>query len=930
MSGNNVEFGIILKASGGQTVVADAKAAQDGLSGIKNEADKASASADKLSEGIKTVGQYAVAYLGVTQIASFGRSVIDAQVTQDKFNATMTVATGTASAAAAEYEYVRQMSNKLGLEITSTADAYASFIAASRGTSLEGEKARAVFESISNVSARMSLTVEQNQGVFLALSQMMSKGVVSAEEFRQQLGERLPIATTAGAKALGVTTAEFVNLLNSGKLMSEDFLPKFAVALNQMSGGNGPVDSLQASLNRLSNSFTALRQEIGQQTPIQFVVDGADAVISNTHAVTSAITGVTVAATAYGSLRLGTMAMDAVAGMRAKSAALVAERIAILEVAQADMAQANAALAAARANNALGTAHVQVTAAETAHAAAATRLAAAQTASAASTGIARGALALVGGPIGAITLLLGAGATAWALWGNSAQDASKHAVDAVAKARQSAMELGLAEKDVLEAERKKAIAERDRLKKTGASTAEIKAQDDIAWAMKSAIETIAIREQNQSKQAQGDSAAWVKMTQTKAQQREADIADLNAEYLKKVDAQRMGQAEMLKVAEEYRVGLAKINSKYKFTPTENKNQTATDGLEGDAFKKQMESMGVSAAQIKVYELAMNGATTAQIASAQAAATQIESIDAEKKSREGLLKVAEEQAKLDAKLSNDRAGLEAVKADVQLADPRLQGDARIEAQRAIAQASEDAKYQIEIEAMARENETLASRGQMTEQIAITQGQRMEALTEQHEQRKLLIKQRHMTAEQQFDAMTWNQKIGTVASSMEKMTQVGATKSRAMFEINKMAAKANALVHGQDAVMKAYDFGSTWGGPVGGAAMAVLAAADTAAILSQINSAQFGGGASTTASMAASGGIPSLSTQLPPTSTGNSSASQQATTPAQPNQINIYNNGTFVDAKAFIEQSVIPQIKDSISNSDVLIIDPRSRQAQVLGG
>ncbi|MBA4381048.1 MAG: hypothetical protein C0406_00640 [Sideroxydans sp.] len=882
MSGNNVEFGIILKASGGQTVVADAKAAQDGLSGIKNEADKASASADKLSQGIKTVGQYAVAYLGVTQIASFGRAVIDAQVAQDKFNATMTVATGTASAAAAEYEYVRQMSNKLGLEITSTADAYASFIAASRGTSLEGEKARAVFESVSNVSARMSLTVEQNQGVFLALSQMMSKGVVSAEEFRQQLGERLPIATTAGAKALGVTTAEFVNLLNSGKLMSEDFLPKFAVALNQMSGGNGPVDSLQASLNRLSNSFTALRQEIGQQTPIQFVVDGTDAVISNTRAVAAALTGVTVAATAYGSLRLGTMAMDAVAGMRAKSAALVAERIAILEVAQADMAQANAALVAARANNALGTAHAQVTVAETAHAAAATRLAAAQTASAASTGIARGALALVGGPIGAITLALGAGAMAWAYWGNSAKDAANQAVDAVAKARQSAMELGLAEKEVLETKRKEAIAERDRLKATGASTAQIKAQDDIAWAMKSAIETIAIREQNQSKQAQGDSVAWSKMTQTKAQQRESDIADLNAEYLKKVDAQRMGQAEMLKVAEEYRVGLAKINGKYKdkSTPTENKNQTAVDGLEGDAFKKQMESMGVSAAQIKVYELAMNGATTAQIASAQAAATQIESIDAEKKSREGLLKVAEEQAKLDEKLSNDRAGLEAVKAEVQLADPRLQGDTRVEAERAIAIASEEAKYQMQVEAMARENETLTARGQMTEQIAITQGQRMEALTEQHEQRKLLIAQKYMTAKQQFDAMSWNQQVGMVSSQMERMTQVGATKSRAMFELNKLAAKSNAAVSGGQAIMDAYKNGSVWGGPVGGAAMAIIATAETAAILSQINNAQFGGGASTAASVGAAGGIPS---QMPNTASpvsmsgGASSQSQAAAVP-----------------------------------------------------
>ncbi len=881
MSNNNVEFGIILKSSGGQTVVADARAAQEGLSGIKSEADKATASTDKLSEGIKTVGQYAVAYLGVSQFANYGRAVIDAQVAQDKFNATMAVATGSASAAAAEYEYVRQMSNRLGLEVTSTADAYASFIAASRGTSLEGEKARAVFESVSNVSARMSLTVEQNQGVFLALSQMMSKGVVSAEEFRQQLGERLPIATTAGAKALGVTTAEFVNLLNSGKLMSEDFLPKFAVALNQMSGGSGPVDSLQASLNRLSNSFTTLRQEIAQQTPIKFVVDGANEVISNTHAVTSALTGVTVSATVYGSLRIGTMAMDAVVGMRAKSAALIEERAATLAAAQADMAQAEAAMVSARVNNSLGTAHGQVAAAATAHAAATARLEAAQAASAVSTGIARSALAMVGGPIGAITLLLGAGATAWAFWGNSAKDAASQAADAVAKARQHAMDMGLAEKDVLETERKKAIAERDRLKATGASTAQIKAQDDIAWEMKAAIETIAIRERNQSQQAKGDNEAWTKLTQTKAQQREAEIGNLNAEYLRKVDVQRMGQAEMLKLAEEYRVGLAKIDDKYKTKPAAgaNKNQSAVDGLEGDAFKKQMEAMGVSAAQIKVYELAMNGATTAQIASAQAAAEQIDKIEAEKRAREGLLKATEQQLKLESSLNSERAGLEAVKAEVQLANPRLQGDARVEAERAMAQASEDAKYQLQIEAMARENEQMTQRGQLTEQTAAIQAQRMETLTEQHEQRKLLIKQKYMTAEQQFDAMTWSQKVGTVASNMEKMTQVSATKSRAMFEINKTAARATALVKGYEAWTSAYAHGAVWGGAFGGWTERLIAEADTAATLSAINSAQFGGGGATAASVGAGGGIPS---QMPQTSTpvsmsGGSSSQQAAAVP-----------------------------------------------------
>lgn len=874
---NTVEYGIIIKASGGQTVVADAKAVEAGLGGIKTEADKASASTDKLSEGIKTVGQYAVAYLGVSQFASYGREILNTALAQDRFNATMAVATGDARAAAAEYAYIEQLSRRLGLQIQSTATQYASWTAASRGTSLEGERSRLIFDNVSASVARMKLNVEQSDGVFLALTQMMSKGVVSAEEFRQQLGERLPVATTAGAKALGVTTAEFVNLLNSGKILSEDFLPKFAAELSKMSGGNGPVDNLQASINHLDGDFTKLRQNLGQKVPIKFAVDGADAVLSNTNAVSAAITGVTVAATAYGSIRIGSMAMDAVAGMRAKSASLVAVRIATLEAAQADMAQADIALATARANNALGTAHGQVTAAATAHAAASARLAAAQTASAASTGIARSAMALVGGPIGAITLALGVGATAWAFWGSSAKDAANQAADAVAKARQRAMEKGTLEKDELEADRIKAIAERDRLKKTGATAAQIKAQDDIAWEMKSAIETIAIRERNQSQQAKGDNEAWAKLTQTKAQQREAEISNLNAEYLRKVDVQRMGQAEMLKLAEEYRVGLAKIDGKYKekSTPGENKNQSAIDGLKVEAFRKEMEAMGATAAQIKVLELARSGATRTQLIEAVAQQESIDKLEAEKRAREGLIKATEQQARLQSSLSSERMGLNEVAMQNGLSN--LSGDDRVEAERAGAQLMEDAKHQVQVDALNRETETLRQRGELTEGMAITQAQRMETLTETHEQRMTLIKQRHLTNRERFEKKNWQSQVTTVASEMERMTQVGATKYRAMFEINKAAAKVKAVMNTAAGVTNAL---SDYPAPLS-FGMAALVAAEGAAQLAAINSATFGGGAATAASVGSGGGIPS---QMPQTSSpvsmsGGSSAQSQA--PAVPN-------------------------------------------------
>ncbi|HLP97495.1 MAG TPA: hypothetical protein VK149_03520 [Sideroxyarcus sp.] len=155
--------------------------------------------------------------------------------------------------------------------------------------------------------------------------------------------------------------------------------------------------------------------------------------------------------------------------------------------------------------------------------------------------------------------------------------------------------------------------------------------------------------------------------------------------------------------------------------------------------------------------------------------------------------------------------------------------------------------------------------------------------------------------------------------ERMTAGLAQKSRAAFEVNKAASLAKTVVSGYQMIQQAATDGSSWGGYWGAIAEGALAAAWVAANLDAINSTQFGGGGSV--SVPSGGGVPSQATSpgLPVTQT-----------PEQPGlTVNIYNNGTFVDAQAFVDQTVIPQIKDAVNNSDVLIIDPRSRQAQVLG-
>lgn len=164
-----------------------------------------------------------------------------------------------------EIAYLRAITSELGLAFGSTATAYSQFQAAARGTALEGEKSRAVFESIAKASAVMGLSAEQSSGVLLALQQMISKGTVQAEELRGQLGERLPGAFQIAARAMGVTTAELGKMLEQGQVIADDFLPKFAKALNESLGDSAEkaANRLDAATNRFSTAWERLKQNAG-------------------------------------------------------------------------------------------------------------------------------------------------------------------------------------------------------------------------------------------------------------------------------------------------------------------------------------------------------------------------------------------------------------------------------------------------------------------------------------------------------------------------------------------------------------------------------------------------------------------------------------------------------------------------------------------
>ena len=168
--------------------------------------------------------------------------------------------------------FLVDMARNNGLEINALTGSFAKFTASASVSNMSMEEQRKIFESVSRAVTAFGMSAEDSNGVFLALSQMMSKGKISSEELRLQMGERLPIALQAMAKAAGTSVAGLDKLLKEGKLMSADVLPKFADALNEMIP-NVDTNNLETSVNRLKNIFTELVNSMDVQGKYKSLVD---------------------------------------------------------------------------------------------------------------------------------------------------------------------------------------------------------------------------------------------------------------------------------------------------------------------------------------------------------------------------------------------------------------------------------------------------------------------------------------------------------------------------------------------------------------------------------------------------------------------------------------------------------------------------------
>lgn len=399
---------IEVDAANAKTTIADLEqgikklgsASADASKSAKGLGDEKKVLADKTKDAAIASDQLSTSLLRFVSVAAGIKAIIDIKDASIALTGQMSRLSVGSTNAAAEFEYLRLVTDKYGVSLRDTADGYSKLAAASKGTMMEGEGARRAFEGITAAGAAMFMSNEQLNGSLKAFSDMISKGAVQMEELKGQLGDRLPGALNIAAKAMGITTAALIDQIEKGQLLASDFLPRLGDALKQ----TYEVDALNAANSakgafaRLETAIFTLQTTIGNNTVMPVLGAAAKVLTDNINIAAFAI-GTTL------SLAIG----NSIAGLIAKTIAT-----------RADTA---ATVAAVAAENALALSKARSLAGIGMGTAAMTASAASMTAAAGAATLASRALGLLGGPIGWITTLLGLGATAWSIWGGEAESA---------------------------------------------------------------------------------------------------------------------------------------------------------------------------------------------------------------------------------------------------------------------------------------------------------------------------------------------------------------------------------------------------------------------------------------------------------------------------------------------------------------------------
>src|SRR5690606_29034986 len=176
-----------------------------------------------------------------------------------------------------DFKYVSEVALKTGRDLTTLSRGYSQIAVAAQEAGISTKEMKNISMSAVEASTAIGLSAADTDGVIRAFVQMLSKGKITAEELRQQLGDRLPIAVPAMARALGLTTEELDKMMEQGEILANESLPKFANRMRKLAREGGAYAAglriVEAAQGRLITSLKLAMNTLSESGGKEGIVD---------------------------------------------------------------------------------------------------------------------------------------------------------------------------------------------------------------------------------------------------------------------------------------------------------------------------------------------------------------------------------------------------------------------------------------------------------------------------------------------------------------------------------------------------------------------------------------------------------------------------------------------------------------------------------
>lgn len=205
----------------------------------------------------------------VERVKELGREFVNSIVALDQMRRGLNAVYKDTAVTTAQIEFLRATAADAGVSVGALSQEFLRFSASMTTAGVPLQQSNDLFEALIRAGSSLGLESEAVAGALNALGQMAAKGVVSMEELRQQLGDRLPGAFGLVAQGLGITQAELVKLVESGNLASRDLFPALTKALRTL---HGETDGLVPSWARFTSFLTLAAQSAGDQGAYELLI----------------------------------------------------------------------------------------------------------------------------------------------------------------------------------------------------------------------------------------------------------------------------------------------------------------------------------------------------------------------------------------------------------------------------------------------------------------------------------------------------------------------------------------------------------------------------------------------------------------------------------------------------------------------------------